>query len=136
MNENRRNNIQLATNAFLAKEAKDSVFIEFLNALFENEKEVYFYIEAIRAKTFLEELNLLDELKIDSVDQLAEALLSGNLPTGHSRNIDQFAGLIQFYSLFAKIERPSGEIREQVILKHSKYIRDLTELEIEFFMNC
>jgi hypothetical protein len=134
MDDDLKAELNLLTNAFLAKEESGSPFSLFINSLNDEEKQAYFRFEALRAKTFIEELNILGDYEVDSVDELAELLISNRVPIGHDRNLEMIKGMIEIYSICSKMETSSDSTKMNVIEKYGKYIREMTIQEKEFLL--
>lgn len=134
MDDSVKKDLELLTKAFLSKEEIGSPFSLFINSLNDDEKQAYFRFEAMRAKTFIEELNILGEYEVDSVDELANLITSNRVPKGHGRTLEMIQGMVEIYSICSKMEIPSHSTKMKVIEKYVIYIREMTIQEKEFLL--
>ncbi len=134
MDANRLENVKQAFNAYL-KTNIDSGFQNFLKSMNNDELETYFYFETHRANQYIQEISLDKENPV-TINDLKDKSAKNKLPLGHVRSNRAIKSLIKFWDMFGNLPKPSLELKQSIIDKHNQFIRELTQEEKEFVINC
>ncbi len=134
MTPERRINVQRYLKSLKAAEHNPD-FLAFLNSLSIEEKEAYFYIDAQRIDCFIKELSFGKGNSVGIIDLKNKESLK-NLPNGIIKSKQAVNSLIEFWEAFALLPKPNRSLRRSIIEKHNKHIRELSEEEIKFFLEC
>ena len=110
-------------------------FLAFLHCLTTDEKETYFYIDTHRMNEFIKGFSH-DKTNQVGIADLKDPLAFGNFKQSIIKSEEALKSLIDFWGTFGNLQPPGIAIRMSVINKHNIYIRELTEEEKDFFLNC
>jgi hypothetical protein len=133
MNSERIENLDNALMAYLNN--SDQFMESFLNSLTKVELEAFFYIDIHRADTFIRELSSMGGDSI-GIDDLNDPENLKNIPEGHLKFLSSISNLIQLWNTFGVLPAPDLDVRQSIVNKHNEFIRELSDLEIDFFLNC
>ena len=127
MSDKKQNQFDSYKNALILSN-KDNAFNDFINSLTDLELEAYFYIEAKRIQCFLAELDLIKENENQSYNERRSSHLI--------KSSDDFHFIMDFCKTCSDLPKPRIELRKRIIDKHKHYLRELSEEEMKFFLEC
>lgn len=114
---------------------QNPAYFAFLDALSNEEKEAYFYIDAHRMNEFIKSFSNDIENQI-GIAELKNPETLSKIKKSIIKSDEALKSLIEFWDAFGTLDPPKTAIRQKVINKHNEYVRLLTGEEQDFFLHC
>jgi hypothetical protein len=134
MDNESQNNVNKYLDLFL-NSGQERAFNIFLSSLTYEEAECYFYIDIHRLNTYIREMSLDDNAPVEIPDLKIKSNIHKLSPHVIKSN-SALDFIVEYWEAFSGILPPTKEIRQNVIEKHNKLYRKLTDDETDFFLKC